>query len=65
MAERIIQILSSDETARAMGARGKAIAAERFSSDRHLRNTLELYEELLNEKLPGPLPFRQNVGESV
>lgn len=48
MAERIIQILSNDENARAMGARGKAIAADKFSSDRHLRNTLELYDELLS-----------------
>jgi len=65
MAERIIQVLSIDETARAMGARGKAIAAERFSSDRHLRNTLELYDELLNQELPRPVPLRQNIRESV
>ena len=48
MAERIIQILSNDENARAMGARGKAIVADKFSCDRHLRNTLELYDELLS-----------------
>ena len=65
MAERIIQVLNDDETARVMGARGKAITAEKFSSDRHLRNTLELYEELLNQKLPRPLPLRHNVRESV
>jgi L-malate glycosyltransferase len=46
MAERIIQVLSNDEQARAMGARGKAIV-EKFSSVNHLRNTLELYQELL------------------
>jgi glycosyltransferase involved in cell wall biosynthesis len=49
MAERIIQVLANDETARVMGARNKSIAAEKFSKDRHLQNTLELYDELLNE----------------
>jgi glycosyltransferase involved in cell wall biosynthesis len=48
MAERIIQVLADDETARVMGARGKTLAAEKFSSDLHLQNTLELYDELLS-----------------
>lgn len=47
MAERIIQVLTNDETARLMGSRGKSLAAEKFSKDRHLQNTLELYDELL------------------
>jgi glycosyltransferase involved in cell wall biosynthesis len=47
MAERIIQILSDNDRAHAMGALGKMIVAETFSSDRHLKNTLELYDELL------------------
>ncbi len=47
MAERIIQVLTDNDKARAMGARGKMIVAETFSSDRHLKNTLELYDELL------------------
>src|ERR1044072_695869 len=47
MADRIIQVLANDDNARAMGARGKVIV-EKFSSDNHLRNTLELYEELLS-----------------
>jgi glycosyltransferase involved in cell wall biosynthesis len=46
MAERIIQVLADDEQARAMGARGQVIV-QKFSSENHLRNTLELYEELL------------------
>ena len=46
MAARIIQTLSDDANARAMGARGKVIV-EKFSSENHLRNTIELYEELL------------------
>ena len=50
MAERIIQVLSNDEDARVMGACGKAIVADKFSSDKHLRNTLELYDELLSSK---------------
>ena len=49
MAERIIQVLADDENARAMGSRGKAIVAEKFSSEHHLRNTLDLYDELLTE----------------
>ncbi|HEX3230803.1 MAG TPA: glycosyltransferase [Pyrinomonadaceae bacterium] len=48
MAERIIQVLANDETARMMGNRGKSLVAEKFSKDRHLQNTLELYDELLN-----------------
>ncbi|HEX3086335.1 MAG TPA: glycosyltransferase [Pyrinomonadaceae bacterium] len=47
MAQRLIQVLANDENARAMGLRGKAMVAEKFSSEHHLRNTLELYDELL------------------
>jgi len=47
MADRLIQVLSDDERARVMGALGRSVVAEKFSSDRHLKNTLELYEELL------------------
>ena len=47
MAARIIDLLNSPERARAMGDRGKLIVAEKFSCDRHLQNTLELYDELL------------------
>ena len=53
MAARIIQILEDDENARSMGARGKAIVAAKFSSEHHLRNTLELYDELLNKYAGG------------
>jgi glycosyltransferase involved in cell wall biosynthesis len=49
MAERIIELLSDPKRARQMGERGKLIAAERFSCDRHLQNTLELYDELLEK----------------
>ena len=47
MAERIIDLLNSPERASAMGERGKLVVAEKFSCDRHLQNTLELYDELL------------------
>src|SRR5437763_11987545 len=42
MAARIIQVLSDDENARTMGTRGKAIVAEKVSSEHHLSNTIEL-----------------------
>jgi len=51
MAERIIQLLSNAERARAMGLRGKALAEQQFASEHHLRNTLELYDELLSPKI--------------
>jgi len=49
MAERIVQILSDDVRARTMGARGTAIVFEKFGKEHHLRNTLELYDELLSQ----------------
>jgi L-malate glycosyltransferase len=47
MAERIIALLREPVRARAMGARGREIVEEKFSCQRHLHNTLELYQELL------------------
>jgi glycosyltransferase involved in cell wall biosynthesis len=52
MAERIIELLSQPERAKAMGRRGKLFVAEKFSCDRHLQNTLELYDELLSKPKP-------------
>jgi len=64
MADRIIQILSNNDTARAMGDFGKTIAADKFSCDRHLRNTLELYDELLSrvrvEESPAEVRWQLN-----
>lgn len=54
MAERIIELLNKPERARAMGERGRLIVAEKFSCDRHLQNTLELYDELLSTPKPSP-----------
>lgn len=56
MAERIIELLNDPPRAREMGQRGKVIAAERFSCNHHLQNTLELYDELLSN--PGSAPTR-------
>ena len=54
MGARIIDLLDSPERARAMGERGKQSVAEKFSCDRHLQNTLELYDELLARPKPAP-----------
>jgi glycosyltransferase involved in cell wall biosynthesis len=50
MADRIIQLLNDSKRAHEMGARGKAVAEEKFAAEHHLRNTLELYDELLSSK---------------
>jgi glycosyltransferase involved in cell wall biosynthesis len=50
MAERIIRILGDDQRGPSMGARGKSIVAEKFSSENHLCNTLELYDEVLGNQ---------------
>ena len=54
MAARIIDLLNKPERARAMGERGKLLAAGKFSCDRHLQNTLELYDELLSTQKAAP-----------
>ena len=54
MAARIIELLNEPQRARAMGERGKLVAAEKFSCDRHLKNTLELYDELLSKPKSAP-----------
>src|SRR6266550_1249790 len=54
MAERIIELLNDPKRARVMGERGRSFVAERFSCDRHLQNTLELYDELLSTPKSAP-----------
>src|SRR5258706_7576580 len=54
MAARIVDLLNAPERARAIGERGRLIAAEKFSCDRHLQNTLELYDELLSTQNSAP-----------
>jgi L-malate glycosyltransferase len=52
MAERIIEVLGDTQRGRNMGQQGKLIVAEKFASEHHLRNTLELYDELLSVPQP-------------
>jgi L-malate glycosyltransferase len=59
MADRLIQVLSDDERARKMGIRGKKMISEKFASEHHLRNTLELYDELLSHESSASLPIEQ------
>ena len=54
MAARIIDLLNEPERGPRMGERGKLIAAQKFSCDRHLQNTLELYDELLSTQNSAP-----------
>ena len=50
MAERMIELLREPTRARAMGERGKSIVEERFSCERHLANTLDLYFGMLGRR---------------
>ena len=49
MAERIMQLLATAD-ARTMGERARAIVETEFSAEKHLQNTLELYDELLSAR---------------
>lgn len=55
MAARIIELLRDPQRARAMGEKGKQRVAEKFSTARHLANTLALYSELLKQKSAAPV----------
>jgi glycosyltransferase involved in cell wall biosynthesis len=52
MAERIIELLRDPERARAMGVQGRRIVREKFSCERQLENTLELYQQILHRTAP-------------
>ncbi len=64
MAERIVQLLNKPEQARAMGEGGRSIIAQKFSCDYHLKNTLELYDELLDPTAGANLRLGHNLQES-
>jgi glycosyltransferase involved in cell wall biosynthesis len=49
MAERMIELLRDPKRARAMGERGRSLVEEKFSCERHVANTLDLYSELLGK----------------
>lgn len=53
MAARIIDLLNRPPQARAMGTRGKSLVETKFASERHLQNTVELYDELMSLPKPG------------
>jgi glycosyltransferase involved in cell wall biosynthesis len=54
MAEGIIRLLKEPERARAMGQLGRSRVAAKFSCEHHLKNTLELYAELLSAPANAP-----------
>lgn len=54
MADRIIELLNEPKRARVIGERGRVFVAEKFSCDRHLQNTLELYDDLLSAPNTSP-----------
>jgi len=65
MAERIIEVLDDSERAHEMGEQGKSIVAEKFASEHHLRNTLELYDELLSVPRSSPAQLGHKVPERL
>jgi len=50
MAARMIELLRDPRRARAMGERGRLVVEEKFSCERHLANTIELYSRLLSKE---------------
>ncbi|HEX6625134.1 MAG TPA: glycosyltransferase [Pyrinomonadaceae bacterium] len=62
LAARISALLGEPERARAMGARGRAVVEEKFSSAAQLERTLNLYERLLTEAHRGAARLLESVG---
>ena len=62
MAERIIALISNPALTHEMGQLGKSIVEQKFGCEHHLRNTLELYDELLSLADRQPAPIRQSDG---
>ena len=52
MAARITELLLDPDRARLMGERGKLVVEEKFSCERQLARTLELYDRLLTRTAP-------------
>lgn len=52
MADRITQLLSEPERARAMGERGRKIVEQRFSCDAQVERVLAIYDDQLGAPLP-------------
>jgi glycosyltransferase involved in cell wall biosynthesis len=53
LAEAIATLLKGPALRARMGARGREIAVQEFSEERVVRETLEVYRELLGPKWPG------------
>ncbi|MDQ1637745.1 MAG: hypothetical protein QOF62_1084 [Pyrinomonadaceae bacterium] len=56
MAARMVELLRDPKRARAMGERGRLLVEEKFSCERHLQNTLELYDELTVRRVAAVRP---------
>ena len=65
MAERMIELLRDPKRACAMGERGKSIVEEKFSCERQLTNTLDLYSELLGKESANVLEARASARASI
>jgi glycosyltransferase involved in cell wall biosynthesis len=62
LAARIVSLLVEPERAREMGARGRHVVEEKFSSGAQLGRTLNLYERLLTKAQPGTARLVESVG---
>jgi glycosyltransferase involved in cell wall biosynthesis len=61
MAEHITSLLQQPETARAMGAFGRQVINEKFSSAKQLQNVESLYGELLKLSNPAWIGFASKI----
>lgn len=51
LAERMIELLSSSQRARDIGAKGRAFVIDRFNADRMVEDTVRLYQRVLTSPL--------------
>jgi glycosyltransferase involved in cell wall biosynthesis len=61
MAARVITLLSERERARRMGERGQRVIEQKFSCEAQLKNTLNLYQELLAKARPAAFKATEDV----
>lgn len=62
LAARVVSLLREPERARAMGARGREVVEEKFSSAAQIERTLSLYERLLAKAQAGSAHLAGRVG---
>jgi len=65
MAERIIDLLRHAETGCAMGELGRSIIEQKFSTTFQLKRTLELYDELLTDRMAVSAQLGQKVQQPL